>query len=152
MYIVKYSDQFDINHVYLCEPIKNNIMSNGSFIRIIYSNNHVSLNGINLLLTLDGVAVERFYTKYRCFFSTIQHKELIDKIKMIEEKVLKMISIYNKIPQFNVYDQLSSGYIKIFSNQSTNENMDTNLFMLKIAGIWETETNYGVTYKFSKIS
>ena len=35
--------------------------------------------------------------------------------------------------------------IKVFSETSDKIG---NTFLLKIAGIWETETEYGLTYKF----
>ena len=38
---------FDINDVYYCKPIRNKIMNGGWFMRIIYSNNIVSINGIH---------------------------------------------------------------------------------------------------------
>ena len=108
------------------------------------------LNGINLLLTLNDIRVEKYYTKYKCFFNVNLHKELIEQIKTIEEEILKGYNIYNKIPQFKVFEQLRCGNIKIFSENV--EIMDSDLFMLKISGIWETETQYGITYKFSKLN
>ena len=150
MHLVKLPRQFDINHIYFCDPIKNNIMNDGYFIRIIYSTSHMILNGINLLLTLNDIRVEKYYTKYQCFFNVNLHKELIEQIKTIEEEILKGYNIYNKIPQFKVFEQLRCGNIKIFSENV--EIMDSDLFMLKISGIWETETQYGITYKFSKLN
>jgi beta-lactam-binding protein with PASTA domain len=50
MNIVKRIDQYDESHVIFCEPIKNNVMNDGNFIRIIYSTHNVVLNGIYLLL------------------------------------------------------------------------------------------------------
>jgi hypothetical protein len=77
------------------------------------------------------------------------HKELVDSIKIIEEGILKSVDIKHKIPQYKVYEQVRNGNIKIFSDNI--EKINNNLFMLKISGIWETETHYGITYKFSKI-
>ena len=66
-----------------------------------------------------------------------------------EEGILKNVDIKHKIPQYKVYEQVRNGNIKIFSDNI--EKINNNLFMLKISGIWETETHYGITYKFSKI-
>ena len=49
MNIVKTIDQYNENYIYFCEAIKNNIMNEGSFIRIIYSTPQFILNGIYLL-------------------------------------------------------------------------------------------------------
>lgn len=145
MNIVKQIDQYDENNVFFCEPIKNNIMTEGSFIRIIYSTHNVVLNGIYLLITLNDVTCEKYYTKYRCNFNVINHKSIIDNIKIIEENLLKKFEINNKIPQHKIYEQLQNGNIKIFTDIG---NKQTSSFILKISGIWETQYNYGLTYKF----
>ena len=53
MNIVKTIDQYDENYVFFCDPIKNNVMNEGSFIRIIYSTPNVVLNGVYILITLN---------------------------------------------------------------------------------------------------
>jgi hypothetical protein len=69
-------------------------------------------------------------------------------LKYIEEGLLKKIIINGKIPQYKIYEQLKNGNIKVFSE--TYDKINTN-FLLKIAGIWETETEFGLTYKFINI-
>ena len=147
MNIVKRIDQYDDNNIFFNEPIKNNIMNDGSFIRIIYSTDNIVLNGIYLLLTLNDIFCEKYYNKYKCTFNTNTHKEIIESIKVIEEGILKKYNIINKSPQYKIYEQLINGNIKLF-NDVSNKNICT--FILKIAGIWETTNNYGLTYKFSK--
>ena len=46
---------------------------------------------------------------------------------------------------YKIYEQIGNGNIKIFAD---NIEHISNQFLLKIAGIWETEYNYGLTYKF----
>jgi hypothetical protein len=75
------------------------------------------------------------------------HAIIIDKIRTIEEGILRKINIKNKIPQCKIFEQVRNGNIKIFSDNIEKNN---NTFLLKIAGIWETECNYGLTYKFIK--
>ena len=149
MNIVKKIEQYDENSIFFCEPIKNTIMNEGNFIRILYSTNNVTLNGIYLLIQLNDIVSEKYYNKNKCTFSVINHKELIEKIKTIEETLLKKIEINNKIPQFKIYEQLVNGNIKFFSDYFSKIN---NSFILKISGIWETQTHYGLTYKFTKIN
>jgi hypothetical protein len=145
MNIVKNIDQYNEDNVYFLEPIKNNIMNNGNFIRIIYSTSLFILNGIYININLNYTSVDKYYNKYRCSFDIIQYKELIEKLRLIEEGVIKKISILGKVPQFKIYEQLKNGNIKVFSETSDKIG---NTFLLKIAGIWETETEYGLTYKF----
>ena len=64
----------------------------------------------------------------------------------------KAISIIkNKTPQYKIQEQFKNSHIKIVSDNTPTTNSTTS-FLLKISGIWETETQYGVTYKFSVIS
>lgn len=148
MNIVTTIEQYDDNCVYFCEPIKNNIMNDGNFIRILYSNTLFVLNGIYLLVTLNSISCEKYYNKYKCMFNVSLHKEIIEKLKIIEEEILKKIDIKDKIPQYKIYEQLKNGNIKIFNNVENNMSCS---FMLKISGIWEINDSYGLTYKFVKI-
>ena len=146
MNLVKLIEQYDNNNLIFCEPVKNNIMNNGNFIRILYSTPNMILNGVYLLINLCDVHFEKYYNKYKCNFNISNHKDIIDSIKIIEEDILKKYKV-NKIPLFKIYEQFSSGYIKIFSDF---ENKPKYSFVLKISGIWETQINYGLTYKFIK--
>ena len=147
MNIVKRIDQYDNNSIFFCEPIKNNVMNEGNFIRIIYSTSNVVLNGIYLLITLNDITCDRYYTKYRCNFNVANHKEIIDNLKIIEQDLLKKCEITDKIPQFKINEQIKNGNLKIFSDTG---NKPTCSLILKISGIWETQNNYGLTYKFIK--
>ena len=143
--LVKNIDQYNEDNVYFLEPIKNNIMNNGNFIRIIYSTSLFVLNGIYININFNYTSIDKYYNKYKCSFDIIQYRELIENLRIIEEGLIKKISIFGKIPQYKIYEQLKNGNIKVFSETSDKIG---NTFLLKIAGIWETDTEYGLTYKF----
>ena len=124
MNLVKNMNQYDENNIFFCEPIKNNIMNDGTFIRILYSTHNILLNGIYLLISLTDIACEKYYNKYRCIFNASNHKDIIDNIKIIEENILKKIVI-KKTPQLKISEQLRNGNIQY---------------------------NYGLTYKFIKVT
>ena len=145
MNIVKNIYQYNEDYVYFCEPIKNNIMNNGNFIRIIYSTSFFILNGIYISIQINYTSVDKYYNKFKCSFDINQYKELIEKLKIIENGLLKKSGILGKIPQYKIYEQLKNSNIKVFSDSFDKIG---NTFLLKIAGIWETETEYGLTYKF----
>ena len=148
MNIVKRIEQYNENGIFFCEPIKNNVMNEGIFIRILYSTYNISLNGVYLLITLNDITCEKYYTKYRCHFNPSNHTDIIEKLKIIEENIMNKYEINDKIPQYKIYDQLKCGTIKIFNDIGSK---NTCSFVLKISGIWETQTNYGLTFKFIKI-
>ena len=146
MYLANTIDQYDNKYLYFCDSIRNNIMNDGSFIRILYSTELITLNGIFIIINLNDITSEKYYNKYKCSFNVLVHKEIIDKIKNIEENILIKYKT-NKRPLYKIYDQMKTGHIKVFSDIKNNEN---NYFILKISGIWETEDSYGLTYKFFK--
>ena len=148
MIIVKTIDQYNENHVYFCEPIKNNIMNDGNFIRIIYSNPLFTLNGIYISLNIGYISIEKYYNKFKCTFELNQHRDIIDRLRSLEDCLLKKANIIGKFPQYKIYEQLRNGNIKVFSESPEKIN---NTFLLKITGIWETENEYGLTYKFLNI-
>jgi hypothetical protein len=148
-HIVKQLEQFNSNCIFLCEPIKNNIMNDGNFIRIIYSTENITFNGVYLLLIFNDMTYEKYYNKFKCIFNVNLYKNMLERIKVIEEEILNKYCIKNKIKQFKIYDQLKNGNIKVFGETTFKHNCH---FILKISGIWETNMNYGLTYKFIKIN
>lgn len=146
MNLVKTINQYDNKSLFFCEPIKNNIMNDGNFIRILYSTENIVLNGIYLLIDLHDIVCEKYYNKFKCSFNILNHKDTIDYLKIIEEDILKKYKSH-KIPSYKIYEQLKSGYIKLYTDIG---NKITCSFILKISGIWETQQNYGLTYKFIK--
>jgi Zn-dependent M16 (insulinase) family peptidase len=144
MNLVKTIDQFDNKHLFFCEPIKNNIMNDGNFIRILYSTPTIALNGIYLLIELNDITCEKYYNKYKCMFNISTHKDIINQLKTIEEDILNKYKT-NKIATYKIHEQIKCGYIKIFSDIGHKPH---NYFILKISGIWETNLNFGLTYKF----
>ena len=145
MNIVTTIDQYNEDFVYFCDPIKNNIINNGQFIRIIYSTPLFVLNGIYITFNINYISVDKYYNKFKCTFDINQYKEFIDYIHYFEEGILTKSNICGKIPQYKIYEQLRNGSIKVFSETCDKIN---NIFILKVSGIWETETDYGLTYKF----
>ena len=148
MNIILTTEQYDENFVYFCDPIKNNIMNDGYFIRIIYSTPIFILNGIYLSININHLTIEKYYNKFKCCFDVNVYKEMIETLQTLETNLIKKVNIKGKIPQYKIYDQMKNGHLKIFS-----ENIDkiNNTFLLKIAGIWETDLYYGLTYKFIKL-
>jgi len=142
-------DQYEDNCIYFCEPIKNKIMEEGNFIRILYTNQFVTLNGVYIIINFNDITMEKYYNKYKCSFNVLTHKKIIDKIKCIEENILNIYRPYGKTKQFKIYEQLQNGIVKIFNEVDNKKNND---FILKISGIWETPINYGLTYKFIKLN
>lgn len=148
MNLVKQINQYDNKCLFFCEPIKNNIMNEGIFIKILYSNENISLNGIYLLVQFCDIVCEKYYNKYKCSFNILNNKDIINNLKLIEEEILKKYNT-TKTPCYKIYEQIKCGYIKMYSIIGIKQ---TSSFVLKISGIWETPQNYGLTYKFINLN
>jgi len=155
MNIVKNIYQYNEDCVYFCEPIKNTIMNEGNFIRIIYSNSLFMLNGIYLSVHIDKMTIEKYYNKFKCRFDLNDYKHVIEQLRIIEDGLLNKIDIKDKLPQKNIYDQFRSGQLKIFYEPNDLSEqiaiVTNNTFLLKISGIWETDFHYGLTFKLIKV-
>jgi hypothetical protein len=170
MNIILSDSQFNIENLYFMEPVVNTIMDNSMFIKILYSNKFVTLNGLYLTMAINITNNELYFKKIKYTYdvTTIHNNTILNKIYNIESSILdKYISSKPKSKKHIIYDTLKTGIIKIFPNQPNIHNHSTNLpntittpnqsinqklldgFILKISGIWENETEYGVTYKLS---
>lgn len=150
MSILQNINQYNDDNVFFCDSIKNNVMVNGNFIRILYCMPNFTMNGIYIHLHLSDLSYEKYYQKYKCMFNVNKFSDLIDKIVVIEKTLLDRIGsiVSGKNAQYKIAEQMRSGHIKIFSDVYPKQTSVS--FVLKISGVWETDTGYGLTYKFSK--
>jgi hypothetical protein len=146
MNVVLLYNHFNDVHVYFDEPIQNIIMNNSKFTKITYSNEHVMLSGIYLSLPIKYTKIEDHYKKMKITYDIKSNKELLQGIYDIESTVLNKYSNNYKTQKKVIYDTLKTGTIKFFPTE-TNNSLNNKNFILKISGIWENETEYGVTYK-----
>jgi hypothetical protein len=148
MYIVLELDELNINNIFYQEKVKNTVMDNSNFLRIIYSNELFILNGIFVRFNITLQSVEKSFNKYKCLFDMKFHNDIVSKISTIEKRILERQSSVNKIPVYRISEQLNNGFLKIFNEA---ECLEKNEFILKIYGIWENEFEYGLTYKFINV-
>ncbi len=119
-------------------------MLNGDFIRIIYSTKYATMNSIYLKLPFCITGASKYYNKYKY---DIELTPEIDKIKNIEMEILQKINTRGKSPQYSIYESLQKRYIKNVCEYKE----DSKTIVLKMSGIWETESECGITYKFIAI-
>ena len=113
---------FNIDNIFLYDPIKNNIIDNSNFVRIIYSDYNLILNGIYLQINLDK----------QCDSTNIY-----DELETIENSILNKYNVtIEKMNRIKVQYLYILKYIK------------HKKIILKISGIWENNNKIGLTYKF----
>jgi len=150
MNIVITLDQFQTNNIYLKPAIENNIIEDSKFIKIIYSNNLMTLNSLFIHFPLKKYSIETYFKKNKYIFDIEANKKTLDSIFTIEENILKMFTS-NKCKKYIIKQSLSNGFLKIYPNHiENNESVSTDEygdFIIKISGIWETNDECGVNYK-----
>ena len=136
MNLVLEYDDITSNNIFFHESVKNTVMNDSSFIRLLYSNNDIVLNGIFMKLDIykDKNKVLGNYTKI---------SDLVENINNLEKLILNH---YNpqKLQSNKLKDQLNYHINKI--NNNTKDVIYS--YLLKISGIWETDNTIGLTYKF----
>jgi hypothetical protein len=145
MILVKDIEQYNLDHVCFSNAIKNNVMKNGNFIKILYFNSQFRLNGIYLKINIINYLNENNIYRNNYIFNPFLYEELIEKIKNIEIEILSKLGISDKIAEYDLYKKLMSGNIKIMTD-IIEEKFDN--FIIKISGIWENGNHYGLNYKF----
>lgn len=155
MNIILSLEEYNDNNVYFFEKIKNNIIINGFFIRIIYSSSFFSLNTILLDVLFVHLRIEqnKCYdnennNKIKYFIDTVKNEKTIERLKFIEYNILKKVNIPEKTPVYKLQETLKNGYIKIFDKCFYLDNNSSLNTILKISGIWISEKNFGLSYKF----
>ena len=123
-----------IDDVFFLDPIKNIIINNSKFIRIIYSNNLLTLNGIYLICNIDNK-------------DNNNNKGLLLYIQKLEDNILNKFS-KEKIKNYKIRDYFNN----IFINTDYSKSQETyTKYILKISGIWDASNNIGLTFKFLKL-
>lgn len=202
MNIIQTFDQFSANEILLGEPIRNTVMDNSNFIRIITSNEDIIINGIYLYFTIisrhnfdkrteHNMLNRQRYKKFLFILSKDHNDKIEQNIKNIERQILQKANITNKTKIYKLAEHMDEKIIKVFYEQnnsdidnnfinySNNRNMKNYTYnfdncihqntkninkelsesvtygkfkdykiILKISGIWENSTSYGITYKF----
>jgi len=127
MNIILNINSISSNNIYFYDSVKNTIINNSNFIKITYSNNYFILNGIYIKITIH---------------KNSKNDTILDKINNLETLILSLYN-NNKIYNYKIIDQINYLITKL-----NNSNKDIINYILKISGIWETDSNIGLTYKF----
>jgi len=151
MFLIIQPKDFNKNFLMLSEKTKNNIMNDGYFYRLYYSDEYGTSKGLFLGFELNQVNIEKYFNKLKCGFDTTDNSNIIGFIKAIEKSILDIMpEKQGKYPTYRIEEQLQNGFIKIFynNNQTTPTKYTSVKLLLKISGIWTNVKEYGVTFRF----
>jgi hypothetical protein len=132
------------DHLFFSEKKVNMIME-GYFTTIIYSNPSFSMNGI--FISCPFKPLSKGYPKNILFFDVASNKELIHRLCILEKQLLQYFCqtfmITNKTPVYNIRSQLQNGSMKYYKEPGAV----SSRYYIKISGIWENPTEMGITFK-----
>jgi hypothetical protein len=144
-------NDFQIENLHLFEK-KKNIVIDGIFTKMIYSDNLLSMNGIYLNFPLELNLNQNTYNNKNIFFysHTKNNNNYIKELSLIEDSIINYYKYFYNVNKENsivLKKQLQSGFFKLYKEQSNDKKSGNVKFVLKISGIWETKNEIGVTFK-----
>jgi len=153
---------FDIDdvlhqNIYFLEQ-KRNIIMDGYFTKLIYSNEHFTMNGIYLHFSMKDLKIDNIMNKQCVHFHPYHPKnlEFIQTLSMLELHILELYKKThkcNKRISNNLAKQLYSGIVKITPdyyaapNTQVAKDAAPSDYIIKISGVWENSEDVGVTFK-----
>ena len=141
--------QYKPNSIIFSDRVKNNILSNAYFYRLYYCDDHFTTNGLYIHFTLKNVKIEKYFNKIKCIFNKDKNTTIVNFLKNIEMYILQCLPNYmNKHLIYQIDEQLTQNFIKIFSNTECSTILKNIDILLKISGIWENSGEYGLTFRF----
>lgn len=163
MNIVLNVSDFSTEYVYFLDK-KINIVFNGVFTKIMYSNELFLMNGIYFKFPLEIMKVSESINKLYISFQVYNkvNIKIIQDFTSIEIMILeqyKKMNNCNKKINNTLSKQLYSGSLKVFQagrfdNQEKlgqySLQIGTFSFIIKMSGVWETNDEIGITYKMYK--
>lgn len=128
---------------------KNNILMEGSFTKLIHSDEFITTIGLYLQCPFKVQSKSLFLNKCFLTIKPSENVDIIRKVKSIETSIMSYYKTYtqsNKTITTLLSEKLESGNIKYYSKH--NYPNKKNNIVLKISGIWESEKECGITFKF----
>jgi hypothetical protein len=160
------------DYIYFLDS-KKNILMDGIFTKLIYTNEWFTMNGLYINLPIEvqyietyqprrydfpqlGVQSQNSGYKKTIYFSVSQYSTILHQLDLLEQHILSKYNPTDKTKHksFLIMQSLKLGYFRIFHTKE-KEKMDPQKktgFVLKISGIWENPIEYGISYKIMDAS
>lgn len=164
MNIILDVNRFSIGNIFFLDK-KRNIIIDGNFTKMIYSNEYFTMNCLYFLFPIEISKTEKTMNKTNVFFHPYSRHNtfIMQEFSKLEYTIIEyyktMNNSFKKISN-NLSKQIYSGNVKIYnstknyngSQESNKHDIETrNNYVVKISGLWETEQEIGITYKLYKV-
>jgi hypothetical protein len=159
MNLLLYTKDFIVSNIYFLDK-KTNMIMDGIFTKFVYSTQFMTMNGVYIDFPLKNVIINKIQSKNILQMDMIQNRTNIQKMIDIEKQILQYyvqhfaslhqsysnskLPIQNKTIVYSLKNQLQTGYIKYYKEY---DSYNSELFYIKISGIWENQYEIGITFK-----
>lgn len=155
MNMLLYSNDFNILNVFFSDK-KTNMIMDGVFTKIIYSNNCISMNGVYIDFPIKNI-MSKTNSKNIIQLDIINNKDIIQQLVDIEKQLLhyyvqyfslsseKHPNIQNKTITYTLNNQFKNGAIKYYKEYDYSQKPSS--YFIKFSGIWENQNEIGITFK-----
>ena len=142
-------DNYKPSEFYFLEP-KTNLIMDGIFTKMIYTSKHFTMNGVYFYFPIQYSLIEQNNIN-KCFLyfedDVVQNKYLLEAVRKLETQILLHYANFtNKRKQsnLNLYNNLLTKRMRVNDVSSSK----TKQILLNMSGVWETETSFGITFKW----
>ena len=149
MFVVLNIENFKERNILLNEPVKNILRVGCNFIKIIYSDENMILNGIYVNITFNDVElIKKKGDLYKLKLNKDMNKEQLKSLIAVEQKILDMVN-KDLTKSYNLRTELLKAKLIKLSGQISYDmgnynNMD---FIIRIFGIWSDSLRCGLNYQ-----
>jgi len=137
---------------------KMNIIIDGNFTKILYSNDFFTMNGLYILFPIEVSSIEKNANKNLLKLNPYQNNNniIIQEFAKLEARIIEYYKntyrCKGKIVNY-LSRQMYSGSMKLYKEFSSNDIKKSNVqYIIKISGIWETYDEVGITYKLIEVN
>jgi len=146
-----------LTNIYFSDK-KRNIIMDGNFTKILYSNEWFTMNGLYVLFPIEKLQNDKNIHNNLLKFNPYQSNNLhiVQDFSKLEYRIIEYYKntyhCKSKVSNF-LSKQLYSGSMKLYKESHSLDYEKKNiLFIIKISGVWETAEDVGLTFKLIEVS
>ena len=135
---------------------KQNTIMDGEFTKILFSRKNFTMNGLHLLfpIVLDPRSNKTEYVNHiRNIHNNFQlNAKVIHNFCLLERNLLTQYKKYSrsdKQVELCFQKQINTKQIRVYTE--SNRNVNHNVIIIKISGVWESRNQIGMTYKIVEL-
>jgi hypothetical protein len=147
MNFVLNNNLYNQNYLYIMDSVSNNVLENGTFHRIIYSNSHMTLNSLIFKITFTNIEIIKTFNKYKIIYTDNSNLNTFVYIEELENSLLNKF-ILQGTALSSIMDSIKTDNLKLYSSKHLESFYPNLTVYLKISGFWINNNSYGITYKF----